>query len=188
MESSNSFCCRTSPPGGLRPLSTRSMVPRSRPSRSSSPQRSRKVRRQLGANRLNASSISGAMRISPRSLVLMRMSRGFEIGSKAARGMRAASEKVMNWRMSSASATAVEVGVTPALCLRNSSSPKCRRSLPSDWLTALWLRPSVLAARETLAVRSSASNTTNRLRSISRYRVNPCFDQPPPAWSIASTP
>ncbi len=101
----------------------------------------------------------------------MRMSRRLSWGSKPARWISAASEKATNWRTSSASDRAVEVGVTPVEVFRNRSSRKCSRSLASAWLTALWLTPSDLAERDTLPVRSRLSKIRNRFRSTWRYRM-----------------
>src|SRR6478752_2865283 len=76
---------------------------------------------------------------------------------------RLAARSAMDVGPSSSRARGVGSYVLPTRV--NSSSPKCRRSLPSDALIAGWLRPSRAAALVTLCSSRIASRARSRLRS-----------------------
>ena len=86
-------------------------------------------------------------------------------GSKSSSADSARAAPTSRSRSGSASRWARGVGSIRLPVRTNSGSPTSVRSRASAWLTADWLTPSASAARETLRVSSSASNTLIRLRS-----------------------
>src|SRR5688572_24166877 len=123
--------------------------------------------RTLGARCRSIVISSGRKRPSPMSLMWMRKLRRDCSGSKPADSLRACSMVTSARRIGSARRLAFGVGWTPPLARMNKGSWISARSLVRPWLAAGCVKASSSAARLTLRVRYTASNSRSRLRSIS---------------------